>query len=160
MRPPKPRYTHMWDVHLVTKYRVCPGITKLLHLSCSQSNWQCLLPFPARNKLHPSQGLSFSSLSCLVSPDQLPQAFFASFPHNKRLCLVGTLRHFLKGTQNLRPVFPSSKPDPLFVSYVKLHNPITAPTFSRWLRMVLTLTFLTLTFLRPTQFVVPQQRQL
>ena len=59
MRPPKPRYTHMWDVHLVTKYRICPGITKLLHLSCSQSNWQCLLPFPARNELHPSQGLSF-----------------------------------------------------------------------------------------------------
>ena len=105
MRPPKPRYTYMWDVHLATKYLACPGMTKLLHLSCSQSNWQCLLPFPARNKLHPSQGLSFSSLSCLVSPDQLPQAFFASFPHNKRLCPVGTLRHYLKGTQNLRPVF-------------------------------------------------------
>ena len=47
------------------------------------------------------------------------------------------MRHYLKATRNLRPVFPSSKPDPLFVSYVKPHNPITAPTLGRWLRMVL-----------------------
>ena len=64
------------------------------------------------------------------SPDQLPQAFFASFPHNERLCNVDTLRHYLKATRNFCTVFPSSKPDPLFVSYVKPHNPITAPTLS------------------------------
>ena len=62
------------------------------------------------------------------SPDHLPQAFFASFAHNERLCPVGSLRHYFKATRNLRPVFPSSKPDLLFVSYVKPHNPITVPT--------------------------------
>ena len=36
-----------------------------------------------------------------------------------------------------KPVFPSSQQDPLFVCYVKSHHPITAPTLSRWLRMVL-----------------------
>ena len=45
--------------------------------------------------------------------------------------------NYLKATRNLRPVFPSSKPDPLFVSYVKSHNPITVPTLSRWLCTVL-----------------------
>ena len=32
MRPPKPRYTHTWDVHLVTKYFSSLGKTKLLPL--------------------------------------------------------------------------------------------------------------------------------
>ena len=85
------------------------------------------------------EGVSFTlvSLRKRGSPDQLPWAFSASFPHNERLCQVDTLRHYLKATRNLRPVFLSSKPDPLFVPYVKPNNPITAPTLSRWLRMVL-----------------------
>ena len=33
MRPPKPRYTHTWDVHLVTKYLDSLGKTKLLTLN-------------------------------------------------------------------------------------------------------------------------------
>ena len=70
-------------------------------------------------------------------PEQLSQALFASFPHNNRLCPVDTLRHYVKATRNVRPVFPSSKPDLLFVSYVKPHNTITSPTISRWLRTVL-----------------------
>ena len=32
MRPPKPRYTHTWDMHLVTKYLDCLEKTKLLSL--------------------------------------------------------------------------------------------------------------------------------
>ena len=32
MRPLKPRYTHTWDMHLVTKYLACLGKTKLLPL--------------------------------------------------------------------------------------------------------------------------------
>ena len=90
-------------------------------------------------RVWPQKAFSFTlaSLRKRGSSDQLPQAFFASFPHNTRLCPVDTLRYYLKATRNLRPVFPSSKPDPLFVSYVKPHNPITAPTLSRWLRMVL-----------------------
>ena len=151
MRPPKPRYTHTWDVHLVTKYLDCLGETKLLPLKLLSIKLAMLfaLSCPERAsslakldlqhcRVTP-EGLSFTLVSPRKrgSPDQLPRAFFASFPHNERLCPVGTLRHYLKATRNLRPVFPSSKPDPLFVSYVKPHNPITAPTLSRWLRTVL-----------------------
>ena len=151
MRPPKPRYTHTWDVHLVTKYPDCLGKTKLLSLkllsiklamlfalSCPERT-SSLVKLDLRHCRVAPEGVSFTLVSPRKrgSPDQLPQAFFASFPHNERLCPVGTLRHYLKATRNLRPVFPSSKPDPLFVSYVKPHNPITAPTLGRWLRMVL-----------------------
>lgn len=41
-------------------------------------------------------------------------------------------------TCNLRPAFPSCKLDPIFVSYVKRHNPITSLTLCRWLRAGLT----------------------
>ena len=151
MRPPQPRYTHTWDVHLVTKYLDCLGKTKhlplkllsiklamLFALSCPERA-SSLAKLDLRHCRVAPEGVSFTLVSPRKrgSPDQLPQAFFASFPHNERLCPVGTLRHYLKATRNLRPVFPSSKPDPLFVSYVKPHHPITAPTLSRWLRMVL-----------------------
>lgn len=151
MRPPKPRYTHTWDVHLVTKYLSSLGKTKLLPLkllsiklamlfalSCPERA-SSLAKLDLRHCRVAPEGVFFTLVSPRKrgSPDQLPQAFFASFPHNERLCPVGTLRHYLKATRNLRPVFPASKPDPLFVSYIKPHNPITTPTLSRWLRMVL-----------------------
>ena len=148
MHPPKPRYTHTWDVHLVTKYLDCLGKTKLLPsgllsiklamlfaLSCPERA-SSLVKLDLRHCRVAPDGVFFTLVSPRKrgSPDQLPQAFFASFPHSERLCPVGTLRHYLKAT---RPVFPSSKPDPLFVPYVNPHNPITTPTLSRWLRMVL-----------------------
>ena len=148
MRPSKPTYTHTWDVRLVTKCLDCLGNTKLLPLkllsiklallfapSCPERS-SSLAKLDLRNCRVAPEGVSFTLVSPRKrgSPDH--QAFSASFPQNESPCPVGTLRHYLKATQNLRPVFSSSKPYPLFVSYVKPHNPITAPNLSRWLRMV------------------------
>ena len=142
MHPTKPRYIYTWDVRQETKYLYCLGKTKLLPLKLLSIKLAMLfaLSSPERasslakliSGVWPQKEFSFTlvSLRKRGSPDQLPQAFFASFPHNERLCHVDTLRHYLKATQNLCTVFPSSKPDPLFVSYVKPHNPITAPTLS------------------------------
>ena len=152
MRPPKPRCrcTHAWDVHLVTKHLDFLGKTKLLPLKLLSIKLAIFfaLSWPERGsslakldlphcRVAP-EGVSFTLVSPRKrgSPNELPQAFFAAFPHNERLCPVGTLRHYLQTTRNLRPVFPSSRPDPLSVSYAKPHNPITAPTLSRWLRIV------------------------
>ena len=119
-------------MHLVKKYLDSLGKTKLLSLkllsiklamlfalSCPERA-SSLAKLDLRHCLAP-EGVSFTLVSPRKrgSPDQLPQAFFASFPHNTRLCPVATLCHYLKATRNLCPVFPSSKPDPLFVSYVK-----------------------------------------
>ena len=149
-RPPQPRYTHTWDVQLVTKYLDSLGTTKLLYLklisikltilsalTCPEHT-SSLAKLDLRYCCVGSEGVSFTLASPRKrgSTDNLPQAFlfFASFPRNKRLFPDDTLRVNLKATRHLRPVFPSSKPDPLFVSYVKPHNPITSPTLSRWLR--------------------------
>ena len=68
---------------------------------------------------------------------QLPKAFFARFPSNSKLCPVETLCCYLKATRTIRPAIPSSKPDPLFISYVKPHKPISAPSLARWLHSLL-----------------------
>ena len=152
MRSPKPRYTHTWDVHLVTKYLAHRGSDKLLTLKLLSIKLALLFALSC-----PERVFSFSKLDlqyCRVAPagisftlttarkrgslDQLPQAFLAFYPHNKRLCPVDTLRHYLKATREVRPVFPSSKPDPLLISFFKPHKPISLPTLSRWLRTGLT----------------------
>ena len=125
MRPSKPTYTHTWDVRLVTKYLDCLGNTKLLPLkllsiklamlfalSCPERS-SSLAKLDLRNCRVAPEGVSFTLVSPRKrgSPDH--QAFSASFPQNESLCPVGTLRHYLKATRNLRR--PSSKPGPLFV---------------------------------------------
>ena len=71
------------------------------------------------------------------SADQLSKAFFARFSSNSKLCPVETFRCYLKATRTIRPAIPSSKPDLLFISYVKPHKPISAPSLARWLRSLL-----------------------
>ena len=134
-------------MHLVTKYLDCLGNTKLLPLkvlsitlailfalSCPKQS-SSLAKLDLQNCRVALKGVSFTLVSPRKRgyPDQPRQAF---------LCLFHTMRNYvlcslcaiiyLKTTQNLCPVFLSSKPDPLFVFCVKPHNPITAPTLSRW----------------------------
>ena len=101
--------------------------------------------------------------------DQLPKAFFARFPSNSNLCPVETLRCYLKATRTIRPAIPSSKPDPLFISYVKPHKPISAPSLARWLRSllkaprvnsVITLRHIPCVKLQPLQLPIPTSHYL
>lgn len=121
MCPSKPRSTNTWDVHLVTKTN--------------------LLPLKLLNELHPLQSWTFHtslwpwkeflSHSCLGESKALQinylKPFFRPF-HTMRDCPVYTLLHHLKATRNICLVFPSLKPHPSLISYVKPHNPITVPT--------------------------------
>ena len=68
MRPPKPRYTHTWDVHLVTKYLSSLGKTKLLPLKLLSIK----LAMP---------GTRF--VSCKAGPPTLPCSPRRSFLHSR-----------------------------------------------------------------------------
>ena len=112
IRPPKPRYTHTWDVHLVTKYLDCLGKIRILTLKLLSIKHALLLAFSYPERVsslskrdlrycHVSpEGISFTLTTPRKpsSPEQLSQSFFTSFPDNKRLCPVVTLRHYLKAT--------------------------------------------------------------
>ena len=143
-RPLQPRYTHTWDMQLVTKYLDSLGTTRLLPLKLISITLAILFAItcPEHTSSLAKLDLRYFHVGCegvsftFASPrkrgstDHLPQAFFfASYPRNKRLCPVDTLC-LPKATRHLRPSFPSSKPDPFFVSFVKPHNPITSPTLS------------------------------
>ena len=150
-RPPKPRYSHTWEVSSVTTYLASLGSNR--SLSLKQLSWKLAMLFSltcpervsALTKLDLRQchilpeGVEFmlSSPRKRGTADQLPKAFFARFPSNSKLCPVETLRCYLKATRTIRPAIPSSKPDPLFISYVKPHKPISAPSLARWLRSLL-----------------------
>ena len=77
MRPPKPRYTHTWDVHLVTKYLDCLGKTKLLPLKLLSIKLVMLfaLPCPERAwslaKLELRPRKEFPSHLCLRESEAL-----------------------------------------------------------------------------------------
>lgn len=60
--------------------------------------------------------------------------FFASFPDNKQLCPVETLRQYQNVTASLR-----KKSTKLFVAVVKPHIPVAPCTIARWLKEVLKL---------------------
>ena len=111
----------------------------------------CSLPWPVQKGL-PSlakldlrycrvipEGVVFSLTSPRKrgNPNQLAQAFLARFPHNKKLCPVETFRHYLKKTHSVRPTVHCSKPDPLFISYVKPRKAISSATIGRWLRLTI-----------------------
>ena len=68
------------------------------------------------------------------NPNQLALAVLARFPHIYKLCPVETFLHYLKKTPSVRPTVPCSKPNPLFISYVKPHITVFSATFERWFR--------------------------
>ena len=150
-RPPKPRYFRTWEVSLMTTYLASLGSNR--SLSLKQLSWKLAMLFFLTC---PERVLALTKVDlhhCHILPervefmfsfprkrgmaDQLPKAFFTRFPSNSKLCPVETLRYYLKATHSFRPVIPSSKPDPLFISYVKAHKPISAPSMVRWLRSLL-----------------------
>ena len=131
MRPPTPSYTHTWDVHLVTKHLDRLRKTKLLTLKplsiklamlfalCCPERVSSISKLDLRYCRVIPEGVSFTLTTPRKrgSPEQISQAFFPSPPYNKRLYPVDTLRCYLKATRNLRPVVPSSKPDPSVLSH-------------------------------------------
>ena len=150
-RPPKPRYSHTWEVSLVTTYLASLGSNR--PLSLQQLSWKLAMLFSLTCPERVSALTKLDLRHCHILPDgvefilssprkrgtadQLPKAFFARFPSNSKLCPVETLRCYLKATRSVRPAILSSKPDPLFISYVKPHKPISAPSLARWLRSLL-----------------------
>ena len=150
-RPPRPRYSHTWDVASVTKYLASLGnnrslslkqlsfkLAMLFFLTCPE-RVSALTKLDLRHCHVLPEGVEFTLSAPRKggSTDQLPKAFFARFPSKSKLCPVESLRSYLKATCTIRATIPSSKVDPLFISYVKPHKPITAMSLGRWLHTLL-----------------------
>jgi len=67
----------------------------------------------------------------------LKECFFASFPHDNCLCVVKCLCAYEQATKNFRDI-KADIPAPLFLSYVKPHNPVTSQRIAHWIKDTLT----------------------
>lgn len=64
------------------------------------------------------------------------EAFFGAFPDDSRLCVIKCLRHYEEVTAQYREKGPSM-PQPLFLSYIKPHGPVTSQRIANWLKEIL-----------------------
>ena len=147
-RPPLPRYTATWSVQSVLQYIKGMGATTSLSLK-QLSHKLCMLLALAR----PSWSADLASLQidrCRFNPEgvaflpaalakqsrpckALTEYFFPSFPHNRELCPVATVRQYLTVTSSLCPEGAVK----LFVAIVKPHNPLSSSSIARWLKETL-----------------------
>ena len=80
---------------------------------------------------------SFTSPRKRGNPNHSGQAFFAHFPHNRKLCPVETLCHYLKKWHPVCPTLPCPKPDPLLISYIKPYKQVSSATVGCWLGLTI-----------------------
>lgn len=149
--PPKPRYQSTWEVSRVLDY-LCSMAENyqlsLFHLS------QKLVSLVALVTAQRTQTLNHLDISFMhISDDRAvfqvmdvlktttPKKGIAkqivelpSFPSNKKLCVLLTLKEYLNRTKPLRECHGETK---LFISTRKPHKSVTSSTLARWLKFSL-----------------------
>ena len=110
-RPPKPRYSHTWEVSSVTTYLVSLGSNK--SLSLKHLSWKLAMLFSLTCPERVSALTKLDLRHCHILPegvefmlpsprksgkaDQLPKAFFARFPFQLQVMSSGDITLLLKG---------------------------------------------------------------
>ena len=127
-RPPKPRYTHTWNVNVMVKYIVSLGKNRSLALKVISMKLVTLFALTCPERIsalatldlrhctvHP-EGVSFklSTPRKSGSADKPAETFFARFNKEHSSC---------------HSVFST-----LFISFIRPHKPVTCTTLGRWLR--------------------------
>ena len=147
-RPPKPRYSHTWNVDVMIKYMISLGKNSTLSLKAISMKLLTLFALTCPERISALASLDLRHCSVLPegvsfkltvprksgSADKPAEAFFARFDQDRKLCPVDCFRYYLKLSRNVRPVIPSSLPDKLFISFIRPHKPVTSTTLGRWLR--------------------------
>ena len=64
------------------------------------------------------------------------ECFFRTFVEDSSLCVVQCLQQCEKVTHPFRKFTPGD-PQPLFLSYVKPHNPVTSQRLAHWIKEML-----------------------
>ena len=144
--PPRPRYTHFWDVNCVFKLLKAWGLNKDLSLKRLSIKLAMLLLLTTSQRGQTIISLSVEDLDIgemavfrlkvLLKHnrlgDPLDSVSLKPFLECKRLCVVRTLKEYLRRTQTLRGSHKQ-----LLLSFVRPHGPISRDTLGRWTLLVL-----------------------
>ena len=148
-RPPQPRYSETWDVNVVTTYLESLGENETLPRPVLTHKTVMLLALtrPSRSadlsqldltgRRYLPEGVVFPPTKLAKQSRQsrpLTDFFFPTFPHNKRLCPVHTLKAYEERTASFREGQGSSA---LFLTTIKPHSPAASSTIARWLKSLL-----------------------
>ena len=151
LRPPQPRYVTTWDVDTVVQHLKSMGQNDSLALKQLTQKLALLMALVEASRVSELQALDLRYR--LYRPErvvfQLPtlgkkrvvgappkEVMFGAFPQDSRLCVVQCLRQYEKATAQYRKMEPSS-PQPLFLSYIKPHDPVSSQRIAHWLKDVL-----------------------
>ena len=146
--PPKPRYTHFWDVNQVFQLLKDWGTSRELSLKKLTLKLNMLLLLVSSQRGQTIKNLSIEGLIVQESNvvfkmlkllkhnrlgDRLSCVEFKEFPLCKRLCVVRCIKEYLKRTE------PFRKHNQLLLSFVKPHGPVSRDTIARWTLKVMAL---------------------
>ena len=148
---PTPKYLVTWDVSVVLGY--LKTLSPKNSLSLKQSTLKlamlmALISFNRCDSLHKldlrfhyfkRDGVNFiiPSHTKTSGLTKFKEILFPAFPQDRRLCIVNYLKHYKEYNAEYRLKQSPSTPDPLFLSIVSPHKPISSATFARWIKTVL-----------------------
>ena len=151
-RPPCPRYLATWDVSVVLSHLrslspkedlsfkdITFKLTMLMALvGATRADTLHKLDLQFRVFKHDGVSFTIPQLTKTSNPKKPSlKLFFPAFPQDRRLCPVTYLKHYEGLTKEFRPEVPGNKPNPLFLSILSPHKPITSSTLSRWIKCIL-----------------------
>lgn len=149
-RPPQPRYSETWDVSKVTSYLESMGNNDTLSIGDLTHKAVMLMALtrPSRSadlaglsldhRKYSPEGVTFAPTKLAKQSKQsktLTEFFFPSFPGNKLLCPVTTLRVYEERTRERQNDNNRSQ---LFIAIIRPYNPVVSSTIARWIKSVLT----------------------
>ena len=138
--PPQPRYSEFWDINKIFNLFKSWGLNKELSLKCLTMKLAVLLLLVTSQRGQTIINLDIDNLiikdcvtfkmKCLLKHnrvgDPLDVLTLRPFVACKRLCVVTTLKEYLRRTQTFRTY---SK---LLLSFIRPHGPISRDTLARW----------------------------
>ena len=149
--PPSPKYTQLWDINSVLEFftnwldnsslslkQLSAKLTIILSLiSCKKVSDVKALDLS--NRMFTSQGVLFNIVQ--RTKTKLSSVEYPSFPINPKLCVVLCLQEYEKCTGAFR-----TSPAQLLISFVKPHPPVSSATLARWVKWVMGLAGIDVSF--------------
>lgn len=148
LKPPIPKYTCIWDVDIVLNYIKLLGQNDSLSLFCLSHKLLMLLALTTGQRAQTLHKVDIRNINIaediiIIPITELVKQSNPNRPHKfalhlksykecPEICVVKTLKVYLKKTQPLR-----GNGTTLFISTIKPHASISKDTVSRWLKTVL-----------------------
>ena len=147
MKPPVPRYSHIWDVKPVLEYlrRLSPA--RKLDLKKLSQKVVILLALTSAQRVQTLSKLSLDNAQITKTKvsfqvdEHIKQSRpgwvgckveAVAYPPDRRLCVVTYITHYIERTQSIR-----NKEQSLLVSYVKPHRKVSESTIARWIKEIM-----------------------